>query len=251
MASKKGCFIKCLKISGILLVALIVLAVSLFLLATGAPASYPAPEFDGGDTGVVANIITRLARSLVDKEGRVVDTAVLNLSQKEVQTLLNTAIAKSNDRKHDTLPYAVIWDAGRLQVHYSMPVFSGRAANLSVEFSPVVDRGKLTLVPGGGSMGRLPMPRKALDYAAKKLAKQAMRDDSTRTMLSAFTRIEPGEDGTLLLMFDPRDVNTVVRILRSAGQDPGEDAEEDDGRDEEDDEEDAVVGEDGDEEDAF
>jgi hypothetical protein len=97
------------------------------------------------------------------------------------------------------------------------------------------------------------MPRAMLNYAAKKLTQGAMRNDSVRTTLSAFTRIEPGEDGTLILMFDPRDVNTVVRILKSAGQDPGEETEEDDDSDDTDDEneEDAAVGEDRDEEDAF
>ena len=74
MASGKGCFFRSLTIIGILLIVLAVLLVSSFLLATGAPVSYPAPKFDGSDTGVVTNIITRLARSLVDKEGRVVKT---------------------------------------------------------------------------------------------------------------------------------------------------------------------------------
>ena len=79
------------------------------------------------------------------------------------------------------------------------------------------------------------MPRTVLKYAAKKLEQMAMQDDSTRTTLSAFKRIEPGEDGTLVLMFDPRDVNTVVRILKSAGEDPREASDEEDD-DEEDDE---------------
>jgi hypothetical protein len=69
----------------------------------------------------------------------------------------------------------------------------------------------------------------------------AMRDESTRTALSAFKHIEPGDDGTLLLMFDPRDVNTVIRILRSAGEpqsreeldrDADEDADSDEDADE-------------------
>ena len=239
MASGKGCFFRSLKIIGILLIVLIVLLVSFFLLVTGAPVSYPAPEFDGSDTGVVANIITRLARSLVDKEGRVVETAVLKLSQNEVQTLLNAAMAKSDEEKHENVPYAVIWDAGRLHVHLSVPVSAGRAANLSVELSPVVETGDLTLIPGGGAVGHFPMPSDMLNYAAKKLTQAAMRNDSVRTSLSAFKRIEPGEDGTLVLMFDPRDVNTVVRILKSAGQDPDEEAEEDDDSDAEDDEDDA------------
>ncbi len=218
MAAKKGCFFKILKIFLVLLIALIVLLISLFFFATGAPATYPAPKIDSRDTGVIASVITRLARSLVDKEGRVVETAVLKLSQNEVQTLLNAEIAKSVRVETQSLPYAVVWDAGRLQLHYSMPVFSGRAANISVEVSPIIDEGDLTLIPGQGSIGKVPMPQAALNYAAKKLEQMAMGDDSTRTALSAFTRIEPSEDGHLLLMFDPRNVNTVIRILRSAGE---------------------------------
>jgi hypothetical protein len=186
----------------------------------------------------VANIITRLARSLVDKEGRVVETAVLQLTRNEVQTLLDAAVAKSDNLKHETLPFAAVWDEGNLHVHYSMPLSSGRAANFSVEVSPVVDHGQLTLVPGGGSMGHFPLPRRAMDFAAEKLVRMAMENDSTRTMLSAFTRIEPGDNGTLLLMFDPRDVNTVIRVLRSAGSpDPVKepDGNPDDGPDDDDD----------------
>ncbi len=215
MAAKKGCFSRLLKLFFVLLIVLAVLLVSLFFLATGAPVSYPAPKFNGSDT---FNITYRLARALVDKEGRPVETAVLHLKQDEVQTLLNDAIAKSIRPETQSLPYAVIWNAGRLNLHYSMPVSSGRAANISVEVSPVVDEGDLTLIPGQGSIGKIPMPRAALNYAAKELEQMATRNDSTRTAISAFTRIEPGEDGHLLLMFDPRDVNTVVRILKSAGE---------------------------------
>lgn len=242
MASKQGCFLRFLKALCILLIVLVVLCISFFLLATGAPVSYPAPH---EDAGVIANVITRLARSLVDKEGRVVETAVLRLSRNEVQTLLNTAIARSNDDRCETLPYAAVWDEGNLHVHYSLPLSAGRAANLAFEFSPFVEEGVLTLTPGGGSMGHFPLPGGTLNYAAKKLERMAMDNDSTRTALSAFTRIEPGEDGTLLLMFDPRDVNTVVRILRSAGSPADEDGADDDpdengsdgDEDEEDDEE--------------
>ena len=236
MASEKGCFLKLLKIFLVLLIVLTVLIVSLFLLAIGVPESYPAPKFDTGDAAVVANIITRLARSLVDKEGRVVETAVLKLSQDEVQTLVNALVAKSDDLKHETLPYAAVWDAGKLHAYCSMPVSAGRAANVAVELTPFVENGKLTLVPGSGSMGHFPLPHAALDFAAGKLAQIAMKKESLRTALSAFTCIEPDEDGTLLLMFDPRDVNTVVRILRSAAE--GGDAEDDDADDEEETEED-------------
>lgn len=215
MAAKKGCFSRLLKVFLVLLAVLIILLITLFFLATGAPVSYPAPKFNGSDT---FNITYRLARALVDKEGRPVETAVLHLKQDEVQTLLNDAIAKSIHPETQSLPYAVIWNTGRLNLHYSMPVSSGRAANISVEVSPVVDEGDLTLIPGQGSIGKVSMPRTVLKYAAKKLEQMAMQDDSTRTTLSAFKRIEPGEDGTLLLMFDPRDVNTVIRILRSAGE---------------------------------
>ncbi len=241
MASKQGCFLRLLKVLCILLIVLIVLGISLFLLATGAPVSYPAPR---EDAGVIANVITRLARSLVDKEGRVVETAVLRLSKNEVQTLLNAAIARSNDDKRESLPYAAVWDEGNLHVHCSMPLFAGRAANLAFEFSPFVEEGVLALTPGGGSVGHFPLPGGALDYAAKKLERMAMDNDSTRTALSAFTRIEPGDDGTLLLMFDPRDVNTVVRVLRSAGSPAdgdGENGENGSGVDEEDEEEDEEI----------
>jgi hypothetical protein len=228
MASGKGCFFTSLKILCLLLIVLILVLAALFFLATGSPTAYPAPKFDGGDTGVVANIVTRLARSLVDKEGRVVETAVLRLSRDEVQTLLNAAIAKANDRGHETLPYQATWENGNLHVVFSSdPLFAGRSVNLFLEVSPVVDNGELTLIPGSGSFGHFPMPRKALDSAARKLERAAMRNDNTRTSLSAFKRIEPGEDGTLLLMFDPRDVNTVVRVLRSAGAPPEEDRDAD------------------------
>ena len=236
MASEKSFFHKFLKIVLLLLAVLVVLVVSIYLLATGAPASWPAPKIRKGDTTVVANIITRLARSLVDKEGRVVETAILKLSQDEVQTLVNALVAKSDDLKHETLPYAAVWDAGKLHAYCSMPVSAGRAANVAVELTPFVENGKLTLVPGSGSMGHFPLPHAALDFAAGKLAQIAMKKESLRTALSAFTRIEPDEDGTLLLMFDPRDVNTVVRILRSATE--GGDTDDDDADNEEEREED-------------
>ena len=223
-----------LKIFLILLVVLLVLAFAAYLLAVGAPASYPAPMFSARDTANVTNVILRLSHSLVDEEGRVVNPVVLKLKKEEVQTFLNSAIRGSNRHELQTLPYDAAWDDGRLKVDYSMPLFSGRAANLVLELSPVVENGDLTLIPGRGSVGSLPLPGFALRYVADMLEQIAMQDDSARSVLSAFTCIEPAEDGTLLLMFDPRDVNTVIRILRSAGKDPSERDEDED--DEDDDE---------------
>ena len=230
MAGKRGCFFSILKVLLVLLIVLIVLAGTTYYLAVGWMRSYPPPKYGAGETSAIANIVTRLARSLVDKEGRVVDTAVLKLSQKEVQTLIDAAIVRSIRVETLSLPYSAVWDAGHLNVHYSMPTsMHGRAVNLSLELSPFVEDGELTLVPGRGSAGRLPLPGFALDIAAEKLAEMAMQDDSTRTALSAFTRIEPGDDGTLLLMFDPRNVNTVVRVLKG---EPREELDRDDDSDE-------------------
>jgi len=239
MAGKRGCFFKTLIVLIVLIVIAVILAVTTYQLAIGTTLSYPVPEYDAGDTSAIANVITRLARSLVDKEGRVVDTAVLKLSQNEVQTLIDAAVVRSIRVETLSLPYSAAWEDGHLNVHYSMPLSShGKAANLYLEVSPFVENGKLTLVPGSGAAGDLPLPGFVLRKAAKKLEQIAMRNDSVRTALSAFTRIEPGDDGTLLLMFDPRDVNTVVRILKGdpiEELDRGEVSEDDDPEDDGDD----------------
>ena len=76
-----------------------------------------------------------------------------------------------------------------------------------------------------------------------------MSREKVRTSLSPFSSIEPGENGSLVLMFDPRDVNAVVRVLRSAsGEDTGEDREDDD--DEDDDSEDTDEDDDSNDEEA-
>ncbi len=223
-AKKRGCFSRLLKLFFVLLIVLAVLLVSLFFLATGAPVSYPAPKFDGRAKGLMAGAVTRLARSLVDKEGRVVETAELHLTQNEVQALLDAMMRDDREDAPETVPYAVVWDEGMIRFFYSqpsdaaIPPFSGKAVNLLVELTPYVDDGRLTIEPGSGSIGKLPIPRFALNKLARWMERDMMSRERIRTSLSAFKRIEPGEDGTLLLMFDPRDVNTVIRILRSAGE---------------------------------
>ena len=228
MAAKKGCFSRLLKLFFVLLIVLAVLLVSLFFLATGAPVSYPAPKFDGRAKGLMAGAVTRLARSLVDKEGRVVETAELHLTQNEVQALLDAMMRDDGEDAPETVPYAVVWDEGMIRFFYSqpsdaaIPPFSGKAVNLLVELTPYVDDGRLTIEPGSGSIGKLPIPRFALNKLARWMERDMMSRERIRTSLSAFKRIEPGEDSTLVLMFDPRDVNTVVRILKSAGENPRE-----------------------------
>ena len=235
MASKKGCFIKLLKSCLVLLIVLIVLLVAMILLAIGDPVSYPASTFDSRDKGVMAGVITRLARSLVDKEGRVVETAELHLTQNEVQTLLNAMMRDDGANAPETVPYAAIWEDGRIRLFFSGSLRFGKAANLFIELTPYVDDGQLTIDPGSGSIGKLPMSQLAMDKMARRAEKEAMSREKVRTALSAFKRVEPGDDGGLILMFDPRDVNTVVRILKSAGEDPREawDEEEDDEEDDE------------------
>ena len=224
MASKKGCFSRLLKVFLILLAVLIVLAFVLIALAFGKPISYPAPKFDGRAKGLMAGAITRLARSLVDKEGRVVETAELHLTQNEVQALLDAMMRDDREDAPETVPYAVVWDEGMIRFFYSqpsdaaIPPFSGKAINLLIELTPYVDDGRLTIEPGAGSLGKVPIPRFALNQLARWMERDMMNRERIRTSLSAFKRIEPGEDGTLVLMFDPRDVNTVVRILKSAGE---------------------------------
>ena len=240
MAGKNGS--GCLKIFliGLLIFLILIIGIPILItfLSIGSPVSYPAPKFDARDKSTMANVITRLARSLVDKEGRVVETAVLKLSPDEVQTLVNAAIRSTNRKDLDSLPYSAIWDNGHLRAFCSMPLSADKAANLYIEVTPIVDNGHLTLIPGRGKVGRLPLPRAGLNAASDKLAMAAMQKDSIRTALSAFTRIEPGENGTLVLMFDPRDVNTVVRILRSAGEERDGFVIHEDDRDDEEDEED-------------
>lgn len=223
-AKKRGCFSRLLKVFLVLLAVLIVLIVVLFFLATDAPVSYPAPKFDGRAKGLMAGAVTRLARSLVDKEGRVVETAELHLTQNEVQALLDAMMRDDREDAPETVPYAVVWDEGMIRFFYSqpsdaaIPPFSGKAVNLLVELTPYVDDGRLTIEPGSGSIGKLPIPRFALNKLARWMERDMMSRERIRTSLSAFKRIEPGEDSTLVLMFDPRDVNTVVRILKSAGE---------------------------------
>ena len=230
---KKGCLASVFwKIFVPLVVIAIVLIAVVLILATGPAVTYPAPTFDKRDTGVMASVVTRLARSLVDKEGRVVETAELHLSQNEVRILLNAMMRDDREDAPETVPYAAMWEDGKLRVFFSAQFSSGKAANLFVELAPHVDEGQLTIVPGSGSVGQLPLPRFALDKAARFLEKEAMSREKVRTAISPFSSIEPGENGSLVLMFDPRDVNAVVRVLRSAG---GEDAEDED--DEEDDDE--------------
>jgi len=242
---KKGCLASFFwKVFVPLVVIAIVLIVVLALLATGPVVAYPAPTFDQRDTGVMAGVVTRLARSLVDKEGRVVETAELHLTRNEVQTLLNAMMRDDREDAPETVPYAVMWEDGKVRVFFSAQLSSGKAANLFVELAPNVDEGQLTIVPGSGSVGRLPLPRFALNKAARFLEKEAMSREKVRTAISPFSRIEPGANGSLVLMFDPRDVNAVVRVLRSAGgEDAGDDDEEDDDDDEYDESED-IDGED-------
>lgn len=249
---KKGCLASFFwKVFLPLVVLAIVLVAVVLILATGPAVTYPAPKFDGRDTGVMAGVVTRLARSLVDKEGRVVETAELHLSQNEVQTLLNAMMRDDREDAPETVPYAVMWEDGKVRVFFSAQLSSGKAANLFVELAPHVDRGQLTIVPGSGTLGQLPLPRFALNKAARFLEKEAMSREKVRTAISPFSCIEPGENGSLVLMFDPRDVNAVVRVLRSAG---GENAEDEDEEEDEEDEyedndsEDIDAGDDPDEE---
>ena len=249
---KKGCLASFFwKVFLPLVVIAIVLIAVLLILSIGPAVTYPAPTFDKRDTGVMAGVVTRLARSLVNKEGRVVETAELHLTQNEVQILLNAMMRDDREDAPETVPYTVMWEDGKVRVYFSASLKSDKAANLFVELAPHVDEGQLTIVPGSGSVGRLPLPRFALDKAARFLEKEAMSREKVRTAISPFSCIEPGANGSLVLMFDPRDVNAVVRVLRSAG---GEDAEdEDDEEDEEDeyeddDSEDIDAGDDSDEE---
>ena len=240
---KKGCLASFfLKVFLPLVVIAIVLIAVVLILATGPVVAYPAPTFDKRDTGVMAGVVTRLARSLVDKEGRVVETAELHLSQNEVRILLNAMMRDDREDAPETVPYAVMWEDGKVRVFFSAQLNSSKAANLFVELAPHVDEGQLTIVPGSGSLGQLPLPRFALDKAARFLEKEAMSREKVRTAISPFSCIEPGENGSLVLMFDPRDVNAVVRVLRSVGGEDVED-EEDDDDDEYDDSED-IDGED-------
>ena len=141
-----------------------------------------------------------------------------------------------------------MWEDGKVRVFFSATLTSGKAANIFVELAPHVDEGQLTIVPGSGSVGRLPLPRFALDKAARFLEKEAMSREKVRTAISPFSRIEPGDNGSLVLMFDPRDVNAVVRVLRSADE---ENAGDKDAEDEEDQEEYGEEDEDFDEDEAI
>ena len=242
---KRGCFASLFwKAVLLLIVVTVVLLVVLVVMMIGPVVTYPAPTFDNRDTGVMAGVVTRLARSLVDKEGRVVETAELRLTKNEVRTLINAMLRDDSENAPETVPYAVTWEDGMIRVFLSTPLKSGKkAVNFFIELAPYVDNGQLGIVPGAGTVGKLPMPHFVLDAAARLIVKEAMKREKIRTAVSPFSRIEPGENGSLVMMFDPRDVNAVVRVLRSAGGEEEEEAddEEDEDWDDEDEEDDGTV----------
>lgn len=207
----------------IFLFALILLALALFFCSLGDRNEYYAPQFNATDASAATDVIMRLSRAMVDRDSRPVETVRLRLRRNEVQMLVNTMIRSSNRSGREFLPYAALWDDGFFRIHCSMPVFGNKAVNLYLEITPSVENGRLSLVPGRGSAGHLPLPRSVLRGIADRIAGKLMRNESARTALSAFILLEPRDDGSLLVMFDPRDMNAVINLLRSAKKPPAPD----------------------------
>lgn len=213
---RSGRLRKVIRIVSRILLVLFVLAIALFLFMLGGRNEFFAPRFNVVDASAAADVIMRLSRSMVDRDSKPVETVKVRLKRHEVQMLVNTVIRNANASGREFLPYAALWDDGFLRVHCSMPAFGSRAVNLYLEITPFVENGKLSLIPGDGYAGRVPLPRFILRGVADRISRGIMRNETARTALSAFIRLEPREDGTILIMFSPRNVNAVVNLLRSA-----------------------------------
>lgn len=172
------------------------------------------PVISRQDTARMQRIIQKLTSSMVTEDGKIAETAEIELSPAEINTLLTFGLRAAQLRQQHDLYYDAEWKQGFLFLRISriLPVF---ALNLEAGLVPSINNGRAELKTRFCRIGRLSINRELADKALLEMIRKHADDSTIRMILRIVDQLTIKDD-SICLRFRPQNINLLFPLLLNA-----------------------------------
>ena len=206
---------KCRRIGLVILLTPLLLLVLAGILLLGKPHRWQVdPAVSDSEMKRMQGIIGKLTSAMVTEDGKMAESAVLELSPAEVNTLLTVGLRASQMRRPHNLYYDAKWIRGGLYLRGCkiLPVF---AVNAEADIIPTVRNGIISLSVRSCRIGRLPLSSVMVEKVLQKTLKRYENRQEYRAF-SAFVESLTVRDGSIILQIRPKNAKLIFPLLLNA-----------------------------------
>ena len=159
-------------------------------------------------------IIRKLTSAMVTEDGKMAESAELELTPEEINTLLTTGLRAAQLRRTPEFYYDAEWDRGELLLRGSrvLPVF---ALNIEARIIPSVRNGKISISVRFCRIGRIALDPKSIEAFLQEKLKEYENSPEYQA-LTAFVESLTVQNGGIHLRIRPNESRTIFPLLLNA-----------------------------------
>lgn len=206
---RKGCLI--------FLLIIVVLFVTVIALVFGLPRRWePSTHISAAESECMQQIIGKMTSTMVTEDGQMAERAVVELTAKEINTLLKTGLRAAQLRNTPNLYYDAEWKQGTLQLRVCRVLLPYLAVNLETELVPAVTGGKVILHSKSFWLGSLPFSSAIIDPALATALERCKKKHEFRAVTEIVENLEVVNGDSVRMTIRPKKIKTIVPLLLRA-----------------------------------
>lgn len=164
---------------------------------------------------LMRQVVGKLSTAMIDDDGKMVESAVVELDPDEVNALLNNMQRMTRKQFRKKLPgvfYLTQWENGAGVIRISYP-FGFLAVNSHFELIPAIRDGKLQLAARNCSVGWFPLSSAAVNEGLRKAVRELeQKHEEYRAAIEAVDSLEVQGD-KIRLTLRPKKLQTLLPVL--------------------------------------
>ena len=205
---RKGCLI--------FLLVVVILFVTVIALVFGLPRRWePSTHISPAESECMQQIIGKLTSTMVTEDGQMAERAVIELTAKEINTLLKTGLRAAQLRNTPNLYYDAVWKQGALELRVCRVLLPFLAVNLETELVPAVAGGKIILHSKSCWLGSLPLGSAILDPALAAALERCKNKHEIKAVTQIVESLEVKGDSVRMTV-RPKNIRLIVPLLLRA-----------------------------------
>ena len=206
---RKGCLI--------FLLVVVILVVTPVVLVLGLPRRWePSTHISPAESECMQQIIGKLTSTMVTEDGQMAERAVVELTAKEINTLLKTGLRAAQLRNTPNLYYDAEWKQGALQLRVCRVLLPSLAVNLDTELVPAVTGGKIILQSRSFWVGSFPFVSGIVDPALAAALERVKNKPEFRAVSEIVERLEVVNGDSVRMTIRPKKIKLIVPLLLRA-----------------------------------
>ena len=206
---RKGCLI--------FLLITVVLFVTVIALVFSLPRRWePSTQISAAESECMQQIIGKMTSTMVTEDGQMAERAVVELTAKEINTLLKTGLRAAQLRHTPNLYYDAEWKQGVLELRVCRVLLPFLAVNLKTELVPAVAGGKIILHSKSFWLGSLPFGSAIVDPALAAALERCKKNPELQAVTEIVENLEVVKGDSVRMTIRPKKIKTIVPLLLKA-----------------------------------